>query len=106
MDFLINRLDINKDKIVVFGRLLGGVVVVWFVSSKKYFLYIVVLVLENIFILFLDIVKLIFVDLFILEYIFVFLFKNKVRCISIYLYVFGVKVMLIMLKDFIYICLG
>lgn len=99
MDFLISRPDINKDKIVVFGRSLGGAVAAWLASSKKYSPHIAALVLENTFTSLPDIAKSIFADLFILEYIPVFLFKNKVRCTSIYLHVLGVKVMLIMLKD-------
>lgn len=88
MDFLISRPDINKDKIVVFGRSLGGAVAAWLASSKKYSPHIAALVLENTFTSLPDIAKSIFADLFILEYIPVFLFKNKVRCI--YLHVLGV----------------
>lgn len=79
MDFLISRPDINKDKIVVFGRSLGGAVAAWLASSKKYSPHIAALVLENTFTSLPDIAKSIFADLFILEYIPVFLFKNKVR---------------------------
>lgn len=77
MDFLISRPDINKDKIVVFGRSLGGAVAAWLASSKKYSPHIAALVLENTFTSLPDIAKSIFADLFILEYIPVFLFKNK-----------------------------
>lgn len=94
MDFLISRPDINKDKIVVFGRSLGGAVAAWLASSKKYSPHIAALVLENTFTSLPDIAKSIFADLFILEYIPVFLFKNKVR--NIYLHEFGKKFMLIM----------
>lgn len=77
MDFLLSRPDINKDKIIVFGRSLGGAVAVWLASNKKYSPHIVALVLENSFTSLPDIARSIFADLYILEYIPAIVFKNK-----------------------------
>nr|XP_022289188.1 protein ABHD13-like [Crassostrea virginica] len=77
LDFLIKRPDINKDKIVVFGRSLGGAVAACLATSEKYSRHIAALVLENTFTSLPDIAKSIFEKLYIINYIPVFLFKNK-----------------------------
>lgn len=49
INFLLGRNDINRDKIVVFGRSLGGAVAVWLASQPFYAQHIAALVIENTF---------------------------------------------------------
>ena len=77
LNFLLSRNDINSDKIIVFGRSLGGAVAVWLASRPNYSQHIAALVLENTFLSLPDIGRCIF-QLSFMEYIPHILFKHKV----------------------------
>jgi pimeloyl-ACP methyl ester carboxylesterase len=77
MDFLLKRTDIDRNKIIVFGRSLGGAVAVNLAFQPFYARHIAVLMLENTFTSLPDIGRTIF-DFPILQYLPDILFKAKV----------------------------
>lgn len=80
MDFLLKRTDIDLNKIIVFGRSLGGAVAVQLAHQPFYARHIAVLILENTFTSLPDIGRTIF-DFAFLHYLPDFLFKAKYRSI-------------------------
>ena len=80
MDFLLKRTDIDRNKIIVFGRSLGGAVAVNLAFQPFYARHIAVLMLENTFTSLPDIGRTIF-DFPILQYLPDILFKAKVSMI-------------------------
>ena len=78
MEFLLQRSDINKNRIIVFGRSLGGAVAIWLASQSKYANHTSALVVENTFTSLPDIAKKVF-DFYVLEIVPAFLYKNKVK---------------------------
>ncbi|KAK3088355.1 hypothetical protein FSP39_018080 [Pinctada imbricata] len=76
MEFVLQRNDINKNKLLVFGRSLGGAVAIWLASQSRYTQHISVLIIENTFTSLPDIAKKIF-DFYVLNLVPEFLYKNK-----------------------------
>ncbi|XP_063417944.1 protein ABHD13-like [Mytilus trossulus] len=81
MDFLLKRTDIDRNKLIVFGRSLGGAVAVHLASQSLYERHIAVLVIENTFSSLPDIARTLF-DFPFLKYLPDILVKAKYRSIS------------------------
>lgn len=78
MDFALRQADIDRRKLIVFGRSLGGGVATHLASQPYYARSIFALILENTFTSLPDIGKNIF-NLKIIQYLPKWAFKNKVR---------------------------
>ena len=79
VDYLLSRKDIDHNKLVVFGRSLGGAVAIQLAASPLYSNKIHSLLVENTFTTLPDIARFIFADLKIVSYLPEWCFKNHVR---------------------------
>ncbi|XP_046583864.1 protein ABHD13-like [Haliotis rubra] len=76
LDFVLNRSDINKRKIFIFGRSLGGAVAINLVSKASYSNLVAGLIVENTFTSLPDIARVLF-RFKILDYLPLWCFKNQ-----------------------------
>ena len=84
MDYLIQRSDISQDKIVIFGRSLGGAVAIYLANQMNYRQHIMCLIVENTFTSLPKIAGHLF-NFKLLHMLPIWAYKNKVRTFIDYL---------------------